>query len=256
MTVMATARRGAAALLLALILASCAAPASAVPALGPLPPAGRADVYAALGASETAGVGISDDPLRLRAAWPQLFFNEVLSRASTLYNLAIPGITTQEALAAELAPALALRPTVATVFFGVDDLTRGVTPEAYEANLDRIVHALRQSGRASVLVANSPRLDDLPAYGACREGRHCPLGPAAAIPPPATVDALIAAYNAAVARVAQREGATVVDLAASSADLVAHPEYLAPDGLHPSALGAAELARRFAAAYAASGRRG
>lgn len=256
MTAMATVRRGAPALLLALILASCAAPAAGVPALGPLPPAGRADVYVALGASETAGVGISDDALRLRAAWPQLFFNEVLSRTSTHYNLAIPSITTEAALGAELAPALALHPTVATVFFGIDDLVRGVSPGVYEGNLDRIVHGLRQGGRATVLVANSPRLDDLPAYRACREGRHCPLGPAAAVPSPATVVALIAAYNVAVARVAEREGATVVDLAASSTDLVTHPEYLAPDGLHPSALGAAELARRFAAVFAVARRQG
>lgn len=220
-----------------------------------IPPAGRAEVYVALGASETVGAGLDDQPLRLREIWPQLFFNEALPRAATYYNLAISGITTGDALQRELPQALALHPTVATVFFTVDDLIQGVSLADYEANLDRIVHALRQGGRAVVLVANAPHISTLPAYRACLGGESsCPLPSGVSVPPPATVDAAIDAYDAAVARVVAREGAVLVDVAAHAAEIAADPADVAPDGLHPSPQGHAALAALFVSAYRAATR--
>src|SRR5690349_11520093 len=136
------------AVLLLLLCAACGAetPGALHPA-PPIPAAGAPAVYVALGASESVGTGLDDQPLRLRYTWPQLFYNDALSRAATYYNFAIPGISTGDALHLELPAALALHPTVATVFFTVDDLVQGVAPADYEANLDAIVHALRQNGR-------------------------------------------------------------------------------------------------------------
>ena len=153
----------------AALLAACGS-AQSTPAIAPAPslaPAGAPVVFAALGASETVGAGIGDMPLALRAAWPQLFFNEALPRAATYYNFAIGGITAHEALQRELPSALLVHPTLASVFFTLDDLLHGVTSADYEADLDAAVHALRQGGRATVLVASTPRLEDLPAYRAC-----------------------------------------------------------------------------------------
>jgi lysophospholipase L1-like esterase len=237
------------------LLAACGS-AQSLPSIAPPPvlaPAGAPVVFAALGASETAGAGIGDMPLQLRAAWPQLFFNEALSRAATYYNFAIGGITAREALQLEVPPALGVHPTLASVFFTLDDLLHGVTSADYEADLDAVVHALRQGGRATVLVANTPRLDDLPAYRAClapSPSAPCRLPEPASVPPPGVVGALVDAYDAAAARVAVREGAILVDLAAHSGDVLAHPDLVAGDGFHPSALGHAEIARLFAAAYA------
>ena len=246
---------GAAALLAGLALAACgAAPSSAIPGSGiVVPPAGHPDVYVALGTSETAGVGL-DDALRLRFAWPQLFFNEALSRASTYYNFAIPGITTTDALQRELPQALAVHPTVATVFFTIDDLVAGVSPAEYAANLDTMVHSLRKAG-AAVLVAAAPHIDGLPAYNACSgtpgSTTKCPLGPGVVLPPPATADAAIDVYDAAVQSVAARESAIIVDLRSQSYDITTHPEYISDDGLHPSALGDEQIANLFIAAYRA-----
>lgn len=236
---------------LGLVLAACGAetPAALHPA-PPIPPAGKAEVYVALGASETVGVGLDDQALRLRDAWPQLFFNEALPRAATYYNLAVPGISSGDALQQELPEAMALHPTVATVFFTVDDLVQGVSAADYEANLDRIVHALRQDGKAVVLVGNAPHIDRLPAYQACVNGTAlCPLGPDATVPPPDVVNADIDAYDAAIARVVKREGAVLVDVAAQGADIVSNPNYVAADGLHPSPAGNAALAALFVSAY-------
>ena len=216
-------------------------------------PAGRADVYAAVGASETVGVGLTDQPLRLRVAWPQLFYNEALDRAATYYNFGVPGITTGDALQRELPAALAVHPTVVSVFLGVDDLARGAPAATYEANLDALAHALTQSGRAIVLVANTPRLEGLPAFRAClgdaSAGVSCPVPGGVGGVNAATIDSLVDAYNAATARVVSREGAVLVDLHSASYDLAAHPEYIGADGLHPSPLGHAALARLFLAAY-------
>lgn len=247
-----------AAALLALVGAACGAetPAALHPA-PPIPPAGRAEVYVALGASETYGSGINDQPLRFRTIWPQLFFNEALPRAATYYNLAVPGITTGEALQIEVPAALALHPTVASVFFTLDDLVQGVPVSEYEANLGKIVHSLRQGGRAVVLVGNAPHIDALPAYLACLSGAFsCPLGDNVTVPQPAAIDTLVDAYDAAIARVVAREGAVLVDVAAHAATITSDPADIAPDGLHPSSAGHAALAALFVSAYRAAVRSG
>lgn len=235
-------------------LAACgAAPSSAIPgAAVVIPAAGHPGVYVALGTSETAGVGLNDFELRLRFAWPQVFYNTALSRATSYYNFAIPGITTTQALQRELPQAMAVHPTVATVFFTVDDLVNNVSPADYASNLDAIVHQLRQAG-ATVLVAAAPHIDGLPAYNACSGTpgtmTSCPLGQGVVLPPPAVADAAIDVYDAAVQSVATRESAIIVDLRSQSYDITTHPEYISSDGLHPSALGDVQIAQLFVAAY-------
>ncbi|TMC01696.1 MAG: SGNH/GDSL hydrolase family protein, partial [Chloroflexi bacterium] len=56
------------------------------------------------------------------------------------------------------------------------------------------------------------------------------------------------AYNAAIAAVVAREGATLVDLYAAGDVPDQHPGYVSRDGFHPSAEGAAAIAATFAAA--------
>jgi lysophospholipase L1-like esterase len=230
----------------AMLLGACSQGArSSVP---PTSPAAPVVVYAALGASETVGVGTSDPT---RQAFPQLLYLR-LPRTAVYYNFGLPGETTAAALKDELPGALAVRPTLATVWFNVDDMAAGVGAAEYESQLDQLVGALSRGGATRVLVANTPRLDRLPAYLACRPnppaGVRCPLG-AVTLPPPEEVNALVDGYNAAIARVADRHGAVVIDLAAqSAANLDKHPEYLSFDGLHPSPQGAAAIAGAFGAA--------
>jgi lysophospholipase L1-like esterase len=167
-----------------------------------------------------------------------------------MYDYGLPGETTEAALRDELPPALAVHPTLATVWLNVDDLVAGVTLSDYEARLDQLVNGLRTAG-AKVLLANTPHLDRLPAYAACRPnppaGPKCPLGPVT-LPPPDQVEAQVQDYNAAIARVVAREGAVLVDLYAAGEVPVLHPEYVGRDGFHPNAAGAAAIAATFAAA--------
>jgi lysophospholipase L1-like esterase len=222
---------------------SASAPAHTVPS-----PSAPPTVYAALGASETAGVGTSDPT---RDSFPEQFYLH-LPRNAVYYNFGLPGETTAAALKDELPAALAVQPTLATVWFNVDDLAAGVSVSDFESQLDQIVGPLTRGGAARVLIANTPPLDGLPAYEACRPnpppGPKCALG-AVTLPAPEQARALVDAYNASIARVAARHGAVVVDLASqAAASLAQHPDYLSSDGLHPSSKGAAAIAGAFTAA--------
>src|SRR4030081_1002212 len=151
----------------ALTLSACmtapatgARPATSASAAAPV-------VYAAIGASETYGIGASD---RYRQAWPQVFFNDVLPKSAVLYNFGIPGATAAQALHDEVPAAAAVHPTVVTVWLNVNDLIGGVAAPAYEAQLRQVLRELRHGGQARVLVANTPDLAQLPAYRACLPG--------------------------------------------------------------------------------------
>src|SRR5207237_10862477 len=102
--------------------------------------------------------------------------------------------------------AVGLNPTGVTVWLAVNDLTHLVSTESYEKSLGDLVHRLRRDGKTKVLVGNAPPLSDFPAYLACSPhpppNTSCPFGGPAQflLPRPNVVDALVAAYNAAVAR--------------------------------------------------------
>jgi hypothetical protein len=131
----------------ALLLGGCSpgpsGPEAAVQ--GSPPPPG--EVYAALGASETVGVGTSDPT---RQSFAQLLYLS-LPRTALFYNFGLPGETTAAALKDELPGALAVRPTVVSVWFNVDDLVAGVSAADYEARLDQLVGPLTGGGAARVL---------------------------------------------------------------------------------------------------------
>ena len=238
-----------------LALAGCGAgQATALPhtpaAGAALPSAGQAGVYVALGASETIGIGAAHPN---QEAWPQVFYRTALPRAFVFYDLGIPAETTAEATARELPIALSLHPTLATVWFNFDDLVAGVSVVDYEQRIGNLLHQLRAGGRTHVLIANTPVLDKLPAYAACGTAPppgspRCPLI-GQMLPAPLELDGLVDAYNAAVVRVAAREGATLVDLHAQGEVPVDHPDFVSADGFHPSTAGHAAIAAAFASAY-------
>ena len=232
----------------ALALSACAT----TPATGarPATSAPTPVVYAAIGASETYGIGTTD---RYRQAWPQVFYNDVLPKSAVLYNFGIPGATTAQALHDEVPAAVAVHPTVVTVWLNVNDLISGVTALDYEAQLRQVLRALRRGGQARVLVANTPDLAQLPAYRACLPnapagGPPCMI-PAGFMPTPQAVAAAVAAYNAAITEAVNLEGATLVDLHLDGTQISQHPEWISADGFHPRGQGYAVIAKLFEDAY-------
>ena len=213
----------------------------------------------AVGASDSVGVG-ADDPLR--QAWPQVFYQTALPKRAVFINLGISGATVAEALEKEVPHALDLNPTVVTVWLSLNDLTHLVSAESYEQSLGELVHRLRRDGRTKVLVGNAPPIADLPAYTACLPnppgGAACGLGGLIQrlLPGPDVVDGLVDAYNAAIARVAAREGAVLVDLhavAVRAREAGTETSLFSGDGFHPSVEGHKAVAAAFAEALKASG---
>ncbi|MGH7763780.1 MAG: SGNH/GDSL hydrolase family protein [Candidatus Dormibacteraceae bacterium] len=235
-------------MLVALLVATCN---SAAGPTGNSPRAPRTAsppiVYAAIGASETVGVGAAEPT---HDAWPQVLFRTAFPQSAIFYNFGIPGATVATALSEEVPEALTVQPTLVTVWLNVDDLIGGESAPAFEAELDQLISALRRGGQARVLVANTPYLDRLPVYLECRAGTptagvRCPP---VELPAPSVLNAAVDGYNQAIAQVAQREGAVVVDLHAQGEVADLHPDSVSSDGFHPSTSGYAAIAAEFAAA--------
>jgi lysophospholipase L1-like esterase len=206
-------------------------------------------VYVAIGGSDARGIG-TDNPVR--ESWPQDLFR-TLPANYRLANLGVPDTTLSAALADQLPVAESLHPSLVTVWINVDDVLSGVPTATYQADLSTLVHALRATG-ATVLVANTPPLDQLPAYLACVEPvahpGNCPSFLPTSLPSPEQIAATVDRYNAAIAAVVAHEGAVLVDLHRAASTAGANGAAAFPpsdDGFHPSAAGAAVIARQFAA---------
>lgn len=229
---------------LALVGGACASKAPTT-----LPPVSAASgvVYVAVGASESVGVG-ADDPIR--EAWTQVLYRGALPTDATFTNVAVSGSTAAEALRNQVPAALDAKPTLVTIWLNVNDLVAFVSPATYEKTLQQIVHAMRRDAQTTVLVANTPPVEDLPALQ--RVARGFLSGPQARQMIAARVDE----YNAAIARVVLAEGAVLVDLhAAGVAARAAGTEaslISSEDGFHPSTAGHAAIAATFKAALPAS----
>jgi lysophospholipase L1-like esterase len=191
--------------------------------------------YAAIGASDTVGVG-SRSPAkdnwtaRLHARLP----------AGTEYaRFARSGILLSDAAEREVPQAIAFQPTLVTMWLTVNDLTHGVPLTRYRETLYEVLGRLTRETNAQVLLLNVPDLSALPRASAQR----------------AQLSAIATAWNSALAATAaQFPGrVTVVDLAAASRELSAHAEWVSADGFHPSNTGYQKLADVTEAALRKSG---
>jgi acyl-CoA thioesterase-1 len=187
-------------------------------AAGVRPPVPTA--YAALGASETYGVGAQP-----RTQGYAYLVASAL-RAHPFVDTGIPGATLGGAYDTELSGALTIRPHLCTTFFGFNDYAAGVKLDAFLQELHDLVVTLERA-RCNVLVIGLPDLSLLPAVRASGV-----VG----------VHALVRKWNAGMKSVARKNGAHFLDLAPFSAELAMHPEYVSADGLHPSNAGYARLA--------------
>jgi lysophospholipase L1-like esterase len=181
--------------------------------------------YAALGASDAAGVGVEDPQ---RDGWVPILARR-LPQPTRLVNLGIPGVRLFEAIEVELPPLLEAQPDLVTIWLVVNDVLTGIPLDGYRADLDRLLGALRNGTHARIAVGNIPNApDSLPYLGM----------------PPAERRAVAGTWNAAIAAAAAAHGATLVDLYRLW-PLGDHPEYIGPDRLHPTAPGYRALAETF-----------
>lgn len=215
------------ALLACLALGACGA---IKPSQRPASDAGRnapGMTLVVMGASDAYGVGTSDLD---RQNWPAQLAND-LPQPVHLVNLGIPGATMAQARQEELPIAIAQHPRVVTLWLAVNDIIERVPLASYSADLRAILATFKaESPGTHVFVGNVPDLTQLPFFGSYD---------------PAQLSAQISAWNVAIAQACAAEGATLADLASGWGRLGDHPEYVSHDGLHPSPLGALELAAFF-----------
>ena len=181
--------------------------------------------YVALGDSAGAGFGVPSgagyvDRLHahIRSVRPD----------AALHNLCRNGGTTTSVRAEQLAPALAARPALCSLFIGGNDLWRGTEPRAFARNLEAIAEPLDRL-RSAVILGTLPNLSLAPAAGLAQQFLGIP---------PAQIEARIREYNAALRRLAVDHGYALVDLFAVDS----RPEYFSADGFHPSSAGHAAWA--------------
>ena len=231
---------------LAVVTAACGSSATAPPVRHTRPTAPFR--YVAVGGTDATG-NATDDPLL--DAWPQQLFRGSMPLSAVFVNAAVPQETAAGATVDQVSTALTASPTVVTVWLVSGDLLAGTPPAVYATELRTLLAALRNGGRTTVLVGNSPPPAQMPGIVACQAGSHqrrlsCP----APVPDEASLDATVSAYNTAIAADAADVGAVVVDLHAafSQAAAAGGPSVLDPTGADLSTAGSTLVARTFGAA--------
>lgn len=178
--------------------------------------------YVAIGDSSTEGLDDPDGKGRYRGWADRLAERIARSQGSLHYaNLAIRGRTTRQVLEEQLQPALDLRPDLATVFTGTNDVvSRRFDLDSVAADFHRMQKALVDSG-ATVLSINLPDLT--------------PVMPMAKL-----LRERIERLNEEVRRISADTGATLVDLAAYP--VATDPRLWSEDRLHANSDGHERIA--------------
>jgi acyl-CoA thioesterase-1 len=180
--------------------------------------------YAAIGASETVGVGANNPA---HDSWVADLARR-LPHGSRLLNLGKSGALLSYGVQHELPAAVAGHPTLVTVWMAVNDINARVPPAAYRQQLDTLLGTLQRRTHAAVYVGNVPDLTIMPLYSSLDK---------------AALMGVIRAYNGIINSVAHAHRATVIDIfSQSQRTLPGHPEYLSGDGFHPSTAGYANIA--------------
>ncbi|MFC8760395.1 SGNH/GDSL hydrolase family protein [Streptomyces sp. NPDC057193] len=173
--------------------------------------------YVALGDSQTEGVGDGDDTIGLRGFADRLAERIAVVSPEVRYaNLAVRGRLAGQVRAEQLGPALALRPDVATVIAGVNDLLRPrFDPDETAAHVEAMFAALTAAGArvATVTIPDITRIAPIAR----------PVAPR------------IAALNDRIRLAAARHDVALAETSPHAA--ATDPRFWATDRLHASPLG-------------------
>lgn len=189
--------------------------------------------YVALGDSQTEGVGDGDDVSGLRGWADRLAEQLAIGNPGLQYaNLAVRGRLAAHVHAEQLGPALALRPDLATVVAGVNDLLRPrFDADEVAGHLEAVFAALTAQGArvATVTFPDPARITRLAR----------------------PVSARASALNDRIRAAAHRHGVVVAET--SDLPVVTDSRLWSPDRLHASALGHERIAAAVAHALALPG---
>jgi lysophospholipase L1-like esterase len=148
-------------------------------------------------------------------------------------NLGVNGFTTADLIRDELPALPGLGPEFVTLLIGVNDVVQGFPLATYESNVGEIIDTLTAALPAQrIVVVAVPDYTDTPAGADFGD-------------PDDQHDAIVAA-NAAMARLAGRQGVPFVDIFDLSLAAATDRSLVADDGLHPSGTQYASWVERIA----------
>jgi len=178
-------------------------------------------VYAALGDSLTAGVGVD----QYEKSYPYLLAQHLVrdDRRVVHKNFSYPGARTQNLIDDLLEPAIAEQPDVVTVLIGTNDIHGLVSVLEFEKNYDRILEALTTRTDAQVYAVSIPR-----------------IGSDSLFWPPYNYyfDYKVVEFNAVIKKMADRHGVRFIDLdTPTAAVLKTDGPHYSVDLFHPSSVG-------------------
>jgi len=193
----------------------------------------RFERYVAIGDSSTEGVDDPDGHGGFRGWANRLAEAVAASQGGLLYaNLAVRGRRTREVREQQLAPALAMRPDLATLFCGTNDLvSRSFDPDGVTDDIGAMQRVLRDSG-ATVLTFTLPDL-------------------AAVMPLARRVAPRIRDLNSRLRSVAAATGTLLVDFEAHP--VAADPRLWSDDRFHANSAGHERIAAALAQALGLPG---
>ena len=173
--------------------------------------------YVALGDSYTIGTSVSE-----AERWPNLLVERVGPRRLELVaNLGVNGYASSDVIEDELPRLAGLRPELASLLIGVNDVVRGVPAATFAANAAAILDALLADLPPNRIITVAT-----PDYTVTPSG--------ASFGDPVRQRAGIERNNAALRSLAEARGIAFVDTFDVSRGAATDPSLVARDGLHPS----------------------
>ncbi|MEU8893590.1 SGNH/GDSL hydrolase family protein [Streptomyces sp. NPDC048442] len=195
---------------------------------GEHPHSGQYSRYVALGDSQTEGLGDGDDTVGLRGFADRLAEQLTAVNPGLQYaNLAVRGLVAGQVRTGQLEPALAMRPDLATVVAGVNDLLRPRFDAAEVAGQVEAMFAALTAAGAHVVTVTFPDV-----------GKIVPLA--------RPVRSRVFELNARIRVAAARHGVTVAETGRQA--VTADPRMWSVDRLHASSLGHERIAAAIAQA--------
>lgn len=184
--------------------------------------------YVALGDSSTEGLEDPGPDGRHRGWADRLALHVAQAQGAPLLyaNLAIRGRKTRQVLDEQLEPALAMRPNLATVFAGTNDIIRSKYREAEVMADLRTMHVALRAAGATVLTITMPDLSEIAPFAKRARPR-------------------LMAFNAAVRALCADTGTLLLD--AAQHPVACDPRLWHEDRLHANAEGHRRIAAGLAA---------
>ncbi|MCX7777211.1 MAG: SGNH/GDSL hydrolase family protein [Armatimonadetes bacterium] len=186
--------------------------------------------YVAIGASDTQAAGASSYEHGYVVAFHR-YLEQATGRKWDFINVGRSGARITDVVERQLPLAIAVRPTVVSIWVGGNDVRHRIHPKGFERLLRGMLGTLREEMNAIVLIANLPEMERQPfARRIAPEEREF-LRKQSRI------------YNDIIERAASDFGAILVDL--RSVDEMYDERFFCSDGLHPNDVGYKRIAERF-----------